>query len=167
MIGNKWFCQPDDKREAWCFLTLERDGESEGCAIRGWKVGYGNAKKMVRKSEKTACREKTALKSLLREVYHCKKQNIPIITRKEEAQILRTRLFFLGKEDVNLQNVEFLYMKELLKRHFVSSEIPSSIEGLAKRISIERKNSDKVELLRKIFLRILPLLPEESLGVIG
>lgn len=168
MIGNKWFCEPDDERESWCFLVLEFEDRSKKLKIPGWKIGYGNPEKMVRKLEKTDCKEEEILESLLGEIHYCRRQGIPVITtEKEEILALRTRLF-LGKEETSLQKVELLNIEQLLKEHFLVSELSSDLSKLAERLGIEKESSGRVELLRDIFLKIGPLLPEDKLPkVIG
>ncbi|KXB07755.1 hypothetical protein AKJ51_00130 [candidate division MSBL1 archaeon SCGC-AAA382A20] len=163
MIENKWFCEPDDERESWCFLVPELNTEREECRITGLEVGYGNPKKMVRKLEKTDCKEEEILEKLLGEICYCRKRGIPIITAaKKEILTLRTRLL-LGKEKTSLQKVELLNIEQLLKEHFLVSKLSSNLSKLAEKLGIGKESSGRVDLLREIYLRIGTLLPENKL----
>jgi hypothetical protein len=146
MIDNKWFCEPDEQRETWCFLNLH---VTENCIISDWEVGYGNPTMIVReiKSQKTI--EIEIIKDLLTQLYHCRKENILLITYSDVLSILRTRIFILNIKDASLYGLKHICIKEILKTYFQQVD----------KLNIQIKETKQIQFLWNLLLRIGPLLP--------
>ncbi len=165
MIGNRWFCEPDDERESWCFLVLNR-GNPESSSITGWHVGYGNPKKTTRTLSSSPSSEEEIIRELLEEIYHCRREGILVITVKRETMpALRSRVLLLGLEGVSLRGVKHVCIEELLDEYFLDLGGPDSfnisgLSGLGERIGVKTDGLGETEMAREVFLRIGPLLPE-------
>jgi len=158
MIDNKWFCEPNDQRESWCFLFLQMN---DHCIICRWEVGYGNPTMFVRKVTNRKSREREIIKELLRELYCCRKEGITLITyRYDVLSMLRTRIILLNIEDVCLRGLNYICIEQLLKEYFLSGTLNlSDMPELVKKMNIETSGSSQVQLLWSLFLRIGPMLP--------
>lgn len=170
MIGNRWLCEPDDERESWCFLTLEReDSAGKGDAFAGWEISYGNPRKIVR-SLNSESNEKESLQDLSNELHYCRSEGITVFNFRENAlPALRTHLLLNDIGVVSLRGIENIPIERLLKENFHNLELnPSkngldSIPRLCETVSIQTENFSNTELLWKVLLKIGPLLPEDSL----
>ncbi|KXB08200.1 hypothetical protein AKJ58_00600 [candidate division MSBL1 archaeon SCGC-AAA385D11] len=165
MIDNKWFCEPNDERESWCFLILEqRNSEGDG-SITGWQIGYGNPKKMTRTLSSSGSSEEEIIQGLLDEIYYCRREGILMITaERDSVPALRTHILLLGMEEASFRGVEYVCIDRLLEEHFLGlgdldGSSGRSILELGERIGIV-EDCEETELLRRIFLRIGPLLPK-------
>ena len=162
MIDNKWFCEPDDQRECWCFLILKRNNQS---VIDGWEMGYGNPSKLTRMIKNKEQTEEKIIYELLHELYRCKRETITILTyRKDDYPILRTRIALRGIREVYLCGMKHICIEKVMEEYFlfdISENI--SIYELADKLKIAEENRNTVKLLWKLFLTMGPLLP---IGVI-
>lgn len=158
MIDNKWFCEPNEQRESWCFLFLQMN---DRCIICRWEVGYGNPTMLVRKVTNRKSREREIIKELLRELYYCREESITLITYGHDVlSMLRTRIILLDIEDTSLHGVKHISIEKLLEEYFLLDVIKSStMLELASKMNIRQDESNKVQLLWHIFLRIGPMLP--------
>lgn len=157
MIDNKWFCEPDDQRESWCFLFLK---VSKHNIIESWEIGYGNPTTLVRTLVNHKSKEKEIIKELLRELYYCRKKDVILITYSLDVlPILRTRIILLNIEDASLYRIKHVSVERLLSDYFLPEIMNSSLSDLVKRMGIEVKNPCQVDLLRHLLIQIGTLLP--------
>lgn len=166
MIGSKWFHEPDDERESWCFLTLEQDC-SANSSIIGWRMGYGNLVKMVRTLENEGSDEREVILELLEEFSYCRRENITLITDGSDVlQRLRTRILASNVPSVSLKGIRQISIESVLENYF---EGVNSLKDLASLgVNIELREENKLDgrttknpkLLWRIFLKIGPLLPK-------
>ena len=146
MIDNKWFCEPDELREIWCFLNLHVNDKD---IIEGWEIGYGNPIVMMRKINHRKTNEKDIIKELLIQLYNCRKENILLITYTNNVlPILRTRILFLDIKEASLYGIKHISVEEILYTYFLYDANQELID----------KNK-KITFLWKLLLRIGPLLP--------
>lgn len=166
MIGNKWICEPDDKREVWCFLKLVRKRSEK--MLAGWEISYGNPEEIVRSLDSKGGEEEI-LHDLLEQLYRCKSEGITVFTFGESAfQDLRTRCLLTSSNGASLRGVENLSIERLMEENFSLEVNPSegglkNISSLCEALDIQIGDCSDTELLWKILLRIGPLLPEDSL----
>ncbi|KXB04361.1 hypothetical protein AKJ48_02825, partial [candidate division MSBL1 archaeon SCGC-AAA261O19] len=144
-------------------MVVELNGGNAGREIAGWQIGYGNPKKMVKTVEKSGAGEEETIKTLVEEISRCEKVGAPVITPgRRGTQALRTRLLLLGEKNTPLRRVGFVHVQGLLEEHFLDSELPRipdvGLSEAAERMGVGEKGAEKVELLRKIFLRVGSLI---------
>ena len=162
MIDNKWFCEPNDARESWCFLSLKVNKKDVDDVISGWEICYGNPNRVTRMATDTPSNEKEVIKGLIHEIYYCRKKDIDIITFGNTViPLLRTRIVFHGISDVSLRSVKFLSIKKILQDYFfiVGEDASKSVYDFAWEMNIEEGDMAETELLRDVFLKIGALLP--------
>lgn len=163
MIDNKWFCEPDDQRDSWCFLVLQL--EERDFVINGWEIGYGNPRKLIRIISSSKSSEKEIIKELLQEIYYCRRKGIQVITFGTDVlPVLRTRIILLDLKDVSLRGVKHICIEKIIKEYFLLYGFNTSISNMleiARKMNIEMKDLSRVELLHNLFLRIGPMLPDE------
>lgn len=165
MIGNRWFCQPDDERESWCFMVLELKQEDNGF-LAGWEISYGNPKRTVRTLENAGSNEVEILRELVKEINYCRRKQIPVITLRDDIiPKIRTRILYSTLEEASFQGLENISIESLLRENFVGADLRNrqSVKGLCEELKIETANRSETELLREAFLRIGPLVPRDSL----
>ena len=155
MIDNKWFCEPNEQRESWCFLFLKVNH----FVIDGWEVGYGNPTMLVRKVANRKSRERELIKELLQELYHCRRENIMLITYAYSAlPTLRTRIILLNLKDACLHGIKYISIEKLLEEYFLLLN-STNISELVRKMNIEMEGSSQAKLLWNLFMRIGPMLP--------
>jgi len=148
MIDNKWFCEPDEQRECWCFLFPQLKDNS---VIDGWEIGYGNPSKLTRKIKNKKQNEEQMIRELLCELYHCRKKCITLITYAYDVLlILRTRIILLNIKDACFHGIKHICIEKLLEEYFLCNIIKSST-------MIE--SSNQAEVLWNLFLKIGPMFP--------
>lgn len=162
MIENKWFCEPNDIRESWCFLSLKVNKKDVDDVISEWEICYGNPNQVTRMVTDTPSNEKELIKRLIQEIYYCRKKDIMIITFSNTVlPLLRTRIVFHGIDNISLRNVKFLSIKKILQDYFfiVRKDAIKSVYDFAWEMNIEEGDMSETELLRDVFLKIGALLP--------
>jgi len=163
MIDNKWFCEPDELRESWCFLILYQKDQKDDFVISGWEIEYGNSSRIIRKIYNSKNNEEGIINELLEEIHYCRKKRITIITFGFDViPAIRTRISILDLKEVSLRGIRNIALEKLISENFLffNSNKSPSIEMIAKKMNIESDCFSNVELLRNIFLRIGPLLQE-------
>ena len=164
MIENKWFCEPDDQRECWCFLILHMDYNEEDFNITGWEIGYSNPRKIVRKIKNSKSNEKQIIKELLHELYYCRKNRIILITFGVDVfPAIRTRIILMDLKDASLRRIKYISVEKLIAEYFlfyIFNSTATALPMIIKRMNIANEKSSDVEMLWKIFLRIGPVLPD-------
>ena len=116
MIDSKWFCEPDEQRETWCFLNLH---ENDNCNIVGWDVGYGNPTTLLCEIKNQKTKEVEIIKELLIHLYHCRKDNIILITNTSDVlPILRTRILLLNVKEVCFYGLKYICIEEIMLTYF-------------------------------------------------
>ena len=161
MIDNKWFCEPNDLRESWCFLSLDVKDGDEDFAISSWEIGYASPAKLLRKINCDESDEDKIIGKLLDEIYYCRKNRIKIITYgKNVVPLLRTRIVVLGLCELSLHGVDFICIEDLLSKYFLfdaENQNRGSLPDFLKKIGAV--NGNEVEMLRRLFQKIGLLLP--------
>lgn len=164
MIENKWFCEPNDQRECWSFLILRLDNQDRNFEIIGWDIVYANPRKLIRKLKNKKNGEKEIVNELLHEIYYCRKNNITLITFREDIiPIIRTRILLLNLNDASLRGIKYFSMEKLLKKYFLfymSNTSTTRPSVIINKMNVSNEKLSDVEMLWKIFLKIGPLLPD-------
>lgn len=167
VIGNKWYCKPDDERKSWGFLSLEKKESGKSKIITGWEIGYGNPQKMVQTLSSENSDEDVVLKRLLDELSFCRRNRILLTTFDPILPCLRTRVLKLGLSEVSLRGIKHICIKKTLEEYFSGLvkcgglwELSSSL-GLVKSKDNGGSRLGDLELLRRLLLAIGPLLPEK------
>ena len=146
MIDNKWFCEPDEQRETWCFLNLH---VNDNYIIKGWEIGYGNPTILIRELKNKKTQEKELIKELLSQLYHCRKEDILLIMYINILTILRTRIIILNIKNASLYGLKYVCIEEILQNYFQQIE----------KIKIEVKEKKQTQFLWNLLIKIGPLLP--------
>lgn len=161
MIDNKWFCEPNDLRESWCFLSLDVGGWNEGSVITSWEIGYANPAKLIRKINCDESSENKVIGKLLNEIFYCRKNGIKIITYGNNVvPALRTRILVLGLAEVGLHGMDLICIEDLLSKFFLfddNSLTGGPTSGVLKKIGVA--DGSGAELLWRLFQKICPLIP--------
>lgn len=161
MINNKWFCEPDDSRLSWCFLSLRTASRDDSPSISGWEIAYGNPVKIVKVLQSDRGNEGELIKQLLDELYLCKKHAIPVIIYEAGVfSLLRTRIVILDLKGVSLRGVKYVALKRLLDDYLQLDEVRSqSLVEMAEQLHIETHGKSETEILHAVFIRLGPVLP--------
>lgn len=167
MIENRWFCEPDDERESWGFFSLERKESGEAETVTGWKIGYGNPEKMVRKVSNKRSDEREVLKELAKELSYCRQNQVLFVTYEPTLPVIRTRTVILGLKEVGLRGIKHMCLEKVLERYF--SGLPgrgdlrqiSDLLGLIELGEERSSEPEQLELLRRVLLAVGPLLPKK------
>ena len=164
MIDNKWFCEPNDQREIWCFLSLQTENLEGQSIIAGWQIGYGNSNTVSRMINADSGNENDVLAGLFSEIYYCRRQGIRMVTYEENLlPILRTHAVQAALSDASLRGLHAICIENLLHTYFELGEVDTSDDGLlelCRKMGIADNGSTKVGLLHEILVRIGPLLPQ-------
>ena len=157
MIDSKWFCEPNDYRESWCFLKIYQTQIKNESIISGWELGYGNPNQLTRIIKNENIDEKEIIRALFKEIFFCRKNKIKLITYEQSIPLLRSRVLFLKMQEISLKGISFICILNLLKQYF---SINDMLFQLAGKMKIKIKGIKEIEIIRNIFIRIGPLLPE-------
>lgn len=163
VINNKWFCEPNPYRQSYCFFYIERKNEDDQDSIKGWKSGIGNINKISKKNKKNQGDEMEIIKALIPHIKTWRKNNILVITEKEEIfPLLRTRIAALGIDEMLLSPLNSISLQHLINRYLLYHG-DESISGWCTFLHIPLNNQDEPVLLRQILQRIIGLIPQEEL----
>jgi len=164
MIDNKWFCEPNDQRETWCFLSLQTENIDRQSIITGWQIGYGNPNTVNRVINADSSSANDILAGLFSEIYYCRRQGIKLVTYEENLlPILRTHAIKVALSDASLRGLHAICIENLLHTYFKLGEFDTSDDGLLElcgKMGIASNVETQVELFQKILVRIGPLLPQ-------
>ena len=164
MIDNKWFCEPNDQRETWCFLSLQTENIDRQSIITGWQIGYGNPNTVNRVINADSSSANDILAGLFSEIYYCRRQGIKLVTYEENLlPILRTHAVQAALSDASLRGMHTICIENLLQTYFELGEFDPSDDGLlelCKKMVIADNGATKIGMLHQILVRIGPLLPQ-------
>jgi len=164
MIDNKWFCEPNEERETWCFLTLQTKDLKGQLTLDGWTIGYGNPNTIHREIHSNGDNEREILEQLFRELYYCRRKGITLVTfGKNILPILRIRTAQRNLKDASFRGIDIICLEDLLETYFDPVFYGTSDSGLVEvcqKINIETNGTTNTELMLQLLLRIDPLLPQ-------
>ena len=164
MINNKWFCEPDPYREKYCFFYLETKNKDSNESIKLWKSGIGNLNSISCQDQSEQEDEKDVIKSLIHHVKDWRRKNILMITDSEKTiPILRTRIAAYDIDEIILSTINSVSLEHLINK-YMSCPTDINIQYICNLFHINTEKNNEPELIRKIFQKIIKLIPSEEIA---
>lgn len=157
MKHDTLFPIPDEGRETWLFLLIERDSPESSTA--SWAAGIGHTGRLLQKWSTHQATPEQAIQSLCELLREYQYEEVTLVTA-DDSSLRELRTWLLDSEAITnstLRGYTHLSLDRLISDHFLTEQLD---------LPTDRPDSpteDTINDFWKLFTTIVPLVPTDDL----